>query len=447
MYQATQKSGTTTTAYLIYFPSGAVPKSSKQATYITYTLNPPNTYSNASKPKKISLATASAVPTPTTSCDLDGIGWIVCPVSKAIAESMDFLYSAITKFFEVAPLTVSSGNLYKIWDLARSIANVLFIIGFLVMIYGQITGGLVSNYTLKKILPRIIIAAILVNISYWICAVAVDASNILGISVQEMFGSLRDIAGDPNSPAAHTATPTWANVATAVLAGGGAVVFGASAVIIAAGTGMGLAFLLLSALIPALFAALVAVAVLAARQALITIFIILSPLAFAAYILPNTEEWFTRWRKLFMNMLIMFPAFSVIFGGSQLAGTLIIQNTDSIIVVILGMTVQIVPLFITPFLIKLSGGLLSTIANITNDKSKGLFDRTKNWSNNRREQEQALGRMRRDQRAKRLGFQDGRRPHANRWRRGVSRANPKISPTAATTAGASVKGSSLPMKQ
>ena len=200
--------------------------------------------------------------------------------------------------------------------------------------------------------------------------------------------------------------------------------FGASAVIIAAGTGMGLAFLLLSALIPALFAALVAVAVLAARQALITIFIILSPLAFAAYILPNTEEWFTRWRKLFMNMLIMFPAFSVIFGGSQLAETLIIQNTDSIIVVILGMTVQIVPLFITPFLIKLSGGLLSTIANITNDKSKGLFDRTKNWSNNRREQEQALGRMRRDQRAKRLGFQDGRRPHANRWRRGVSRANP-----------------------
>jgi len=382
-------------------------------------------FSDPGSPQEISIAPrAPPAREPTSSCDLDGIGWIICPVSKAIAESMDFLYGVISKFFEVSLLTVNDSSLYRMWDIARSIANVLFVIGFLVMIYGQITGGLLSNYTIKKLLPRLIIAAILVNLSYWICALGVDLSNILGYSVQNMFESLRAIAGAPNSAAADTATPTWANVSTAVLAGGGAVVFGASAVMIASGTGVGLAMLLLSALIPAIFAAIVAVAVLAARQALITIFIILSPLAFVAYLLPNTEEWFTRWRKLFMNMLIMFPAFSVIFGGAQLAGTLIIQNTDSIIVVILGMTVQIVPLFITPFLIKLSGGLLSAIANITNDKSKGVFDRTKNWADTRRGQEQARGRMQRDQRAKRLGFQDGRRQHNSRLRRGLARTNP-----------------------
>ncbi|AHB42186.1 hypothetical protein RAAC3_TM7C00001G0324 [Candidatus Saccharibacteria bacterium RAAC3_TM7_1] len=367
---------------------------------------------------------APPIQEPTSSCDLDGIGWIICPVSKAIAESMDFLYGVITKFFEVSLLTTNDSSLYRMWDIARSIANVLFVVGFLIMIYGQITGGLLSNYTIKKLLPRLIIAAILVNLSYWICALGVDLSNILGFSIQNMFESLRAIAGAPNSAAANTATPTWANVSAGVLAGGGAVLFGASAVIIASGTGVGLAMLLLSALIPAIFAAIVAVAVLAARQALITIFIIISPLAFVAYLLPNTEEWFTRWRKLFMNMLIMFPAFSVIFGGAQLAGTLIIQNTDSIIVVILGMTVQIVPLFITPFLIKLSGGLLSAIANITNDKSKGVFDRTKNWADTRRGQEQARGRMQQDQRAKRLGFQDGRRQYNSRLRRGLARTNP-----------------------
>lgn len=381
-------------------------------------------FSDPGNPEEVPITPRAPPEEPTNSCDLDGIGWIICPVSKAIAESMDFLYGVITKFFEVSLLTTNNSSLYRMWDIARSIANVLFVVGFLIMIYGQITGGLLSNYTIKKLLPRLIIAAILVNLSYWICALGVDLSNILGFSIQNMFESLRAIAGAPNSAAANTATPTWANVSAGVLAGGGAVLFGASAVIIASGTGVGLAMLLLSALIPAIFAAIVAVAVLAARQALITIFIIISPLAFVAYLLPNTEEWFTRWRKLFMNMLIMFPAFSVIFGGAQLAGTLIIQNTDSIIVVILGMTVQIVPLFITPFLIKLSSGLLSAIANITNDKSKGVFDRTKNWADTRRGQEQARGRMQRDQRAKRLGFQDGRRQYNSRLRRGLARTNP-----------------------
>ena len=55
------------------------------------------------------------------------------------------------------------------------------------MIYSHITSFGISNYGIKKILPRLIIVAILVNISFYICAIAIDLSNIAGQAIQDMF--------------------------------------------------------------------------------------------------------------------------------------------------------------------------------------------------------------------------------------------------------------------
>ena len=126
----------------------------------------------------------------------------------------------------------------------------------------------------------------------------------------------------------------------------------------------------------------------AARQALIVILIIISPLAFVCYLLPGTEKWFKKWRDLFLTMLVFFPAFAVIFGGAQLAGIIIIQNATGAnggIMQILGMVVQVIPLALTPIILKLSGGVLGKFAGFVNDKNKGLYDRSKNWSKDRRE--------------------------------------------------------------
>lgn len=143
--------------------------------------------------------------------------------------------------------------------------------------------------------------------------------------------------------------------------------------------------ILLPALVILLVAVLVALLIMAARQAIITILTILSPLAFVAYLLPNTEKWFDKWRSIFMTMLVLFPAFSVIFGGSQLAGAVIIQNADSLNLILLGMIVQVAPLFVTPMLIKLSGSLLGRIAGMVNNPNKGIIDRTRNFAKDRAE--------------------------------------------------------------
>ncbi len=403
-------SSTKTTGYLISFKKGTNLSKATSATYQTgdYDINS-GRFSNLSPPETIEVDAStygSAAAVQATSCDVDGIGWLVCPVSNWIANGIDALYGVLTNFLTVTPLTTSNGSLYTAWKFALNIANISFILGFLVIIYYYLAGTVEGKYTIRKIVPRVVIVAILVNVSYWVCAVAVDISNILGYSVQEMFTTLRDQLGAANSAADDIG---WKAVTAVALGGGGAAYAGLAG--IAGATALGgtsMSLLLMAALVPVLFAIFVAVAVLAARQALITIFIIISPLAFAMYLLPNTEEWFGRWRKLFVSMLIMFPAFSAIFGGSQLAGVIIIQNAPNspygLAIVILGLVVQAIPLFITPFLIRLSSGLLGTIAGLANDRSKGIFDRTQNMLRDRAE----------DQKARVMKNQ----PHrANLWRR------------------------------
>lgn len=393
VYVTVQNLSTVSYAHVIFFAQGDDPSSAKQATYIRYVLNPPNTYSRPTTPQQIPVDPANA-PTSTaatstqTSCDVDGIGWIICPLSKYIAEGLDWMYGIVAEFLNVAPLTTSDGSLYTAWKFMRNIANLAFVLAFLVIIYYYLIGTVDAKYGIRTIIPRIVIVAVLVNVSYWIVAVAVDISNILGFSVQQMFIYLREQIGAANSLAATEAD--WQTV-TAIMLGGSVAGYAAFAGLAGATAigGASMSFALIAALIPAMFAVFVAFIILAARQALITIFIIIAPLAFVAYLLPNTEEWFTRWRKFFTSLLIMFPAFSALFGGAQLAGVIIIQNAPNssfgIVVVLLGLLVQVIPLFITPFLIRLSSGLLSTIAGMANDRSKGVFDRSKNWAKDRQD--------------------------------------------------------------
>ena len=81
--------------------------------------------------------------------------------------------------------------IHVVWTYLRNITNIIFVIFFLIVIYSQITGIGISNYGIKRTLPRIIIAAILVNLSYLICILAVDVSNILGVGFRGIFESIQ----------------------------------------------------------------------------------------------------------------------------------------------------------------------------------------------------------------------------------------------------------------
>ena len=365
---------------VIYFPSSEI-SSLSSATYVVYSFTPPNTYEQASN-STISIESPSENSTG-TSCDVQGIGWIICPLSNWLADGIDYMYSALQEFLKTKPLETTNQNsgIYLAWVIMRNISNVAFIVAFLVIIYSQLTSVGISNYGVKKMLPRLVIAAVLVNLSFTICAILLDLSNIAGYAFQDAFMGIKNTISTVGE---NTGVGwTWSEVIVMILSNGAL----AGGVVATVAMGAELLPLALSALVGIGLVLLLVLLIMAARQALIVILIIISPLAFVCYLLPGTEKWFKKWRDLFLTMLVFFPAFAVIFGGAQLAGIIIIQNATGAnggIMQILGMVVQVIPLALTPIILKLSGGVLGKFAGFVNDKNKGLYDRTKNWSKDRR---------------------------------------------------------------
>ena len=337
--------------------------------------------STQSSSTKVSIANA-----PEADGDDDGdnckvnVGWFVCPATQLIADRMDGVLDIIKSFLIVHTLqtdTTKNNPIYEIWQKVRDVSNVCFVLVFLLIIYAQITNQGLSNYGIKSMLPRLIIGAILVNVSYWISGALVDTSNVLGSSIQQFF---TDVRHGLSSHGRLGDELSWTGVTGVVLAGGGVL----GKVVVANG-GIGPSLTLLTTmLVGAIVAAIVAMVILAMRQALITLCIIVAPLAFVAYVLPSTNKYFDKWKDLFATMLLMFPLISFIFGAAQLAGYAIIANAgDSITQIIIGLAVQVAPIAITPLIIKLSGNLLGKLAGIVNNPNRGIIDRTRNWAQER----------------------------------------------------------------
>lgn len=327
-----------------------------------------------------------------TSCSIEGIGWIVCPVITFVAGMTDVLYGWISNYLKVQPLNLdtssSSNTMYIAWTSMRNIANVAFVIAFLIIIMSQLTGAGVSNYGVKKLLPRLVIAAILVNVSYWVSAIAVDVSNIVGSS---LYGLLRHNVGLGDIIIESNA---WETLSASLLSGGvltGVVIGGSAA--ISAGTLSALGPVALYAfivfLLGIILALVIAFIILALRQAVIIILIVVSPLAFVAMLLPNTEKYFSLWRKSLTTLLMFYPLFSLLFGGSYLAGMIIIGSATTVeggdsatgMTVLIGMIVTILPLWITPLIVRFSTGILGQAAGIVNNKNRGLIDGAKKVRN------------------------------------------------------------------
>lgn len=247
-----------------------------------------------------------------------------------------------------------------------------------------------SNYTIKQALPRLIIAAIFINVSYWVCAIFVDASNLLG---QSIFALLKGIAGNAVGGSSIIA------ITEVIMAGSmaaGTVVTGVAGTVLAAilvptvapQLLMGLAMLFGSVILTIALAILTAFLILAARQALIILLVVVSPIAFALYILPGTKSLFDKWRKLFTTMLAFFPLFSLLYGMSQVAGSVLIAKSgdfaktqspvDDLMLggafLFMGIAAQFVPLFLSPWLLKNSTGILGQLGSKFQQRGKVLTD-------------------------------------------------------------------------
>lgn len=260
----------------------------------------------------------------TSSCTIPAIGWILCPVFSTLASVADSSYSFISKNFlefnsglfntSDSDTAAAAKALLDAWSASRNIANIGIVIAFLVIIISQITGFGITNYGIKKMLPRLIIAVILINLSYIIVQGAIDISNILGASIYDSFNNLATSTlgtGQGIQPKS-----AFADMATKIQ--GGATILGVAGVVLWGAIGT-----LGPVLIAAVVGLLMIFFILVLRQVIIILLIVLAPLAFLAYLLPNTEKLFTQWRKTLTAVLIVYPLCSLVFGASAFASELL----------------------------------------------------------------------------------------------------------------------------
>ncbi|MEI7632200.1 MAG: hypothetical protein WCJ60_02665 [bacterium] len=367
---------------------------------IAYTADNPNSAIANSGP-----ANSAGPNEETDTCESSGfsLGWITCGLINGMSSMVQKVFTGIIEpYLKTAPIdtTASTDNpIFKVWSSIRNIANIVLIFALLFVVFGQaIGGGLIDAYTAKKIMPRLLAAAILINISIYLVAALIDIFNVLGAGIGDL------ILG----PFKNTIFSKFHNNGTGNAIGIGAIIAGVVVAVLAvivtkgfkadiaggtkAGASLGatfvpfLHFMLVFVLIPAVLISLAIFATLIIRQGIILILVVTAPIAFAFFAIPSTEKYFKKWWDTLISTLMVYPIMTVIFSASIILAALsfsVGDRTDAtgsnIIGAIVAFVILIVPLALIPFSFKLAGGIIGNLLNVT----KGLGDKAGGIGKNR----------------------------------------------------------------
>jgi hypothetical protein len=333
-------------------------------------------------------------PTPTCQSSSWSLSWLACSVINEIAKierSVENVINALlfVKTFNYSSTACSSFSkntrsqlqtkqaknqttpgasscIYEVWNNFRTYADVLLVIGFLVVIFAEsIGGGLIDAYSIRKILPRILIAAILINLSIYIVGALVDITNIFGQGIYSLL-----TVPFRNSLSIHLSSTTGTTLglgfAGVVLAVGTASIFAMAS---RGGSGKSMLDIIIGLLfmigLPVLMAVLGILVTIIFRIAIIYFLTIISPIAFVLYILPNTEQYFKKWWKVLMEALLVYPIVFIVFAMSKITGAIVssigLPDGLGVLAQILGIAASLAPLFLIPFAFKIAGNTIGTV--------------------------------------------------------------------------------------
>ncbi len=273
-----------------------------------------------------------------------GFGFLLCPGQNLLNLIIDFLYGIIENILDWRLLETSGSQIKSYWEKFLSIANVILVIAFLIIIYSTATSDGLSNYDVKKMLPRIVILAVVINISFYVCAAIVDLCNIAGRGVMALL-----IGTSPSGEGlglGEKIGTVVSNVATGVAGGIAGVVAGV--------------ILFVSIGPPAVLALIVIILALIFRGVALTMMVIISPIAIALYLFPSAamNKWHVKWRDAFIKMLLVYPMFMAVWGGSKLIASVTASTQNPIIGFITSLICTIAPAVAIIPLFKMSGDVM-----------------------------------------------------------------------------------------
>jgi hypothetical protein len=257
---------------------------------------------------------------------------------------------------------------------------------------------MLDAYTVRKAIPRVVLAVIAINLSIYLCIAALDITMIIGRGMHQLLVSpfLQDF--DVNG------VKIEANAENSILGILGVVgILGSLIVAVIASVGavgaavLGVLGLLLPLIITIALIILAVLFTLVIRQGLLIFLIIVSPVAFACYILPGTEKYFKQWLDLFTRTLMVYPIIAGIFAMSNVLGAILLTSasgsgsasmipnfqvaaatqSDAVgtVQIIAAILVLYLPLVLIPFAFKLAGGAISAISNAATGRAANLAGR------------------------------------------------------------------------
>ncbi len=324
---------------------------------------------------------AGADDNPTCESQGGNLSWIICPIINGALDLTDWIFNKfIGPYLFISPLTSNADDpVYIIWKSFRTIGNILLVFGLLFIVFGQaIGGGLVDAYTAKKAMPRILAAAIGINLSFFLVALIVDVFNVLGTGIGQLITAPLANSGSFNFTVSQSVGSSASFIGGGILA----IVLGAgfvTALVQNASGGQVVILFLAFVLIPMVILVVTIFGTLVIRRGLIILLAVMSPIAMALFILPNTEKYARQWFSLLIKALIVYPIIVAIFAIADVLSVLVMgSGADNalfgdVTTQLVGLVVIFMPLFLIPFSFKLAGGIIGNVSGAI----KGFGDKRK----------------------------------------------------------------------
>lgn len=307
------------------------------------------------------------------SCEANGgaLSWILCGGLEILDGVVRMLDRAINHLLLVPNSYIENEGLKNAWLRLRNIAYIILVPITLVMVIGTaLSFDFISAYTVKRAMPRLLIAAVFIALSYDITSFLIRLTNDIGTGA---YGLIASAFFKGQISLTDIFNPSGGNVAW----GAAGLLLGTGIAITIGSIGVLLLYMLTMAL-----GILIGFILLSVRQFLIVALMILAPLAILSWIFPGNDKLWKLWWNTFSKLLLLFPLVMIVIAVGRSFAMIVnfsaMGNDDfPVVATLVKLVAYVGPYFFIPAMFKFAGGAFATIAGVTNDKSRGIFDRSR----------------------------------------------------------------------
>lgn len=306
---------------------------------------------------------------------LTPVGWILCSVIPLANGIYEFFVNQVNNLLFFESGRYDNDQIKLSWNIFTDIANSLLVIIGLIIIISQIFNfEFISAYTVKKALPRLVIGVILIQLSWYMFTLIIQIVNAIGSGIYDLLLVPFNETGDFvnvntilfSGENQNSAEFGWNALGTVLIVG-----VGVGAIL----TGAWLSIIVV--LLGALISILVALLVIILREGLLTILLVISPIALALWILPGTNKYWKMWWDNYLKLLLMYPLIMLLFAAGAIS-SIILSRAEISFNMFFALIAYFAPLFLIGATFKLAGNFMGSLSGLSGKlgskaKNSGMF--------------------------------------------------------------------------